>query len=170
MTSLVLLSVISYGFSNPEAPSKHPGNYNLFTIDRSRDPDIIMYDVNLDSRGNLNRSMPISVYWKRISKESQFEPLTRIQNKMGYGIKFQNISENKAEFQFVSSLDRLFELRKCSDNHYRVFTICDSHKVELKSLYIHFKDNSSWIPAITKIDLYGIDTASGGIITESIVP
>ncbi len=140
MTFLVLLSIFSFGFTN------------------------------LDSQGNLDRSMPIRIYWKRISKESQFESLTRIQNKMGYGIKFQNISENKADFQFVSSLDRIFELRKCSDNHYRVFTTCDSQHVEVKSLFIHFKDDSSWFPAITKIDLYGIDAASGGVITESIVP
>ncbi len=119
MIFLALISFSTSGFKNPDYPPKYPGNYNLFKIDRSRDPDIVMYDVNLDSQGNLNMSMPISVYWKKITEDGQFESLTGIQRNFGYGLKFQNISETMAEFQFVSSLDRTFELRK-SGNNYKV--------------------------------------------------
>ena len=167
---LAAITVFASGFTNPDQGDNPTRAYNLFKIDRSRDPDIVLYDVNVDSQGNLDTSMPISVYWKKITENGVFEPLTGIQKKFGYGIKFQNINNHSAEFKFVSSLDRIFELRKSGDDHYRVFTFSEGHKVEVKSLYIHFEDDTFWFPEISSIELVGIDVALGGLITESIIP
>jgi hypothetical protein len=168
--TLAVMIVISSGFTNPDHSGYYPGEYNLFRIDRSRDPDIVIYDVNLDSQGNLDSSMPISVYWKKYTQDGQVESLTGIQRKFGYGIKFQSIGEHMADFQFVSSIDRTFELRRTSDEHYRVYTISGGKKIEVKSLYIHFKDDSFWFPGISKIELYGIDTDRGSQVAETIIP
>ena len=170
--SLILgvITLLSTGFTNPETYSKFPGDYNLFKIDRSRDRDIVLYDVNLDSRGHLDTTMPISVYWEKSTQEGQFESLTGIQKKFGYGITFQRITENMAEFQIVSSMDRTFELRKSGDNTFRVYTSNEGMEVEVKSLYIYFEDDSFWFPAISKIELYGINTVKGGLVSEIITP
>ena len=167
---LAVMTVFAFGFINPDQAVNLTGDYTLFKIDRSRDQDIVVYDVKLDSQGDLDASMPISVYWKKFTKDGTFEPLTGIQKKFGYGIKFQNIYEHSAEFKFVSSLDRIFEIKKSGDDHYRVFTFSEGKKVEVRSLYIHFEDDSFWFPAISKIELVGIDTEKGSIITESIIP
>ena len=119
---LAVLIVFASGFTNPDHSEKLAGDYNLFKIDRSRGPDIVVYDVRLDTQGKLETSSPISVYWKKYSENGITEPLTRIQKKFGYGIEFQNISEHSADFTFVSSLDRIFKLRKSEDDQYRVFT------------------------------------------------
>jgi len=104
------------------------------------------------------------------SRDSIFEPLTGIQKKFGYGIKFQHISEHSADFKFVSSLDRIFELRKSGDNHYKVYTYSEGNKVEVKSLFIHFEDDSFWFPTISSIELAGLDTEKGSRVSESIIP
>lgn len=93
-----------------------------------------------------------------------------IQKKFSYGIKFQNIDDHSAAFKFLSSLDRMFELRKSGDHDYRVYTYAEGKKVEVKSLFIHFEDDSFWFPEISRIELVGIDVAQGGLITESIIP
>jgi len=166
----VMTTVFASGFTNPDHTENLAGDYNLFKIDRSRSPDIVIYDVKLDSQGKLDTSSPISVYWKKFTRDSIFEPLTGIQKKFGYGIKFQNISEYSADFKFVSSLDRIFELRKSCDDHCRVYTYSDGNKVELKSLFIHFKDDSFWFPEISRIELVGLDTEKGSMVSESIIP
>ncbi len=50
------------------------------------------------------------------------KPLTRIQKKYAYGLKFKNVSDEKADFEFVSFFDRSFLIRKTDDNVYKVFT------------------------------------------------
>jgi len=167
---LAVFTGLASGFTNPDHTENLAGDYNLFKIDRSRDANIVLYDVNVDSLGNLNTSMPISVYWKKFTDNGTFESLTGIQKKFGYGIKFQNINESSAAFKFVSSLDRIFELKKSGDDAYRVYTYAEGKKVEVKSLSIHFEDDSFWFPAISKIELVGLDTEKGKLITETIIP
>ena len=167
---LVVLIVFASGFTNPDHSENLAGDYNLFKIDRSRGPDIVVYDVRLDSQGKLDTSSPISVYWKKLSEDGITEPLTGIQKRFGYGIKFQNISEHSADFKFVSSLDRIFFLRNSGDDQYRVYTFSDDNKVEVKSLYIHFEDDSFWFPEISRIELVGLDTEKGSMVSESIIP
>jgi len=124
---LVVMAVLASGFTNPDEAKNLAGDYNLFKIDRSRDPDIVVYDVRLDSQGMLDTSSPISVYWKKFSEDSIFEPLTGIQKKFAYGIKFKNITDHSADFEFVSSLDRIFELRESGDDHYKVYTYSEGN-------------------------------------------
>ncbi len=167
---LLLISVFISGFIYTSKPGKIHGNYMLFKIDRSRDPDVVMYDVNLDDQDALNTEMPIRTYWKKNTQDGQFEFLTGIQKKLGYGLKFHDVTKNKADFQFVSNIDRTFELRRSNDDHYRVFTISQGITVEVKSLYIYFKDDSFWFPGISKIELHGIDTATRNVVIDIIIP
>ena len=49
ISALILIFLFLSGFSNPDNRETYPGDYNLFKIDRSRDADVVMYDVKLDS-------------------------------------------------------------------------------------------------------------------------
>ena len=167
---LALIAVFSFGFSKSDDSMSLPGSYTLFKIDRSKDPDVVMYDVNLDSKGRLNTANPISVYWKKNSSEGQLEPLTEIQRKLGYGLRFQYVNEDMAEFCFISNIDRTFELRRSGDNSFRVFTISQGIKVELQRMYVHFGNDSFWLPSISSIDIYGIEKETGSLVSENILP
>ena len=170
IATLVILTLILSGYTNPDRSGDYPGNYNLFKIDRSRDRDIVLYDVRLDSLGNLDSSGPISAYWKKFTENGRYEPLTMIQQKFGYGIRFHNISESVADFQLVSFQDQLFRLRKNKDNEYRVYLVSGGKNIELRSLYIQFEDDSFWFPEISRIEIKGMDLAEGGLVTEIIIP
>jgi len=168
--ALGMFIVLSSGFTNPENKEPYPGDYTLFHIERSRDADVVMYDVNLDSQGKLDSSNPISVYWKKISGHGQPEPITMIQKKFGYGIKFKSITETVADFQLISYPDRTFQLRGSGNNTYRVYTISGDKEIELSSLYIQFEDNSFWFPTISRIELKGVDATFGEYLTETVTP
>ena len=166
--TLLILGMVVSGFSGPDTAHNYPGDYNLFIIDRSRDVDVVMYDVNLDSAGNLDATYPISVYWKKHTENGRLTDITTIQKKFGYGIKIQNISENTVDFEIVSYKDHAFQLRKVPGGQYRVFTSSDTKEIEVTSLYIKFEDDSFWFPTISKIEVNGIDTEKGSYISETI--
>ena len=52
--ALGMFIVLSSGFTNPENKEPYPGDYTLFHIERSRDADVVMYDVNMNSQGKLD--------------------------------------------------------------------------------------------------------------------
>ncbi len=164
----ILFSLVSSAFIYPGGSFHTTGNYKLFKIDRSRDLDVIMYDVNLNRKGELDKFTPINIYWIKNTEKGNIEPLTGIQKKFGYGLKFISITDNMADFQFVSYFDRVFKLRKTDNNQFRVYTISNNKKVEVQRLYVQFEDNSFWFPTITSIELYGIDTDNGNPVFESI--
>ena len=169
ITFLIMILLVS-GFTNPDTGEDCSGDYNLFRIDRSRDADYIVYDVQLDPEGNLNSSMPVKVYWKKQGQESKSEPLTQIQQKFGYGIKLKDLSAEMAEFQLVSYKDQVFRLSKSSEGPYRVYTSSAGCEIEVSSLYIHFEDDSFWFPTVSGIDVWGVDTASGNPVMVNISP
>lgn len=165
---IIMTTLVSTAFIYPGEHYNTTENYKLFKIDRSRNSDVIVYDVNLNNKEELDKSTPINIYWVKNTKKGNTEPLTGIQKKFGYGLKFISISNNMADFQFVSYFDRVFKLRKTDNNQFKVFTISANKKVEVQRLYVQFEDNSSWIPSIINIELYGIDTDNGNPVSESI--
>ncbi len=164
---IFLFSFLSFAYSKfPE----NTGNKKLFKIIRSRDVDEIMYDINLTNTGTIDISNPVNIYWVKKTENGNTESLTRIQKKYAYGLKFSNVSEEKADFEFVSFLDRSFFIRKAPDHIYKVYTNLDNKKIELSSLFIEFEGNSFWFPKIIKVELRGVDITNGKPIIETIVP
>lgn len=145
-------------------------NQKLFHIERSRDADEIYYEANLGCDGNLIISNPIDIYWMKHSHGGSNEPLTRIQQRYSYGLKFLEVSAEVAVFQFVSLPERIFELRKNQHGIFRVFTIFAGSEVEVQSIFVQFAGGSFWIPVISGVELRGKETRSGKLIVEAINP
>ena len=96
---IFLFSFLSFAYSKfPE----EPGSNKLFKIIRSRDSDEVIYDINLTNTGNINTSNPINIYWIKKTRNGHTEPLTRIQKRYAYGLKFKNVFDEKSDFEFVS--------------------------------------------------------------------
>ena len=165
---IIMSTLVSTAFIYPGGSYDTTENNKLFKIDRSRDPDVIMYDVNLNSRGELDKSSPINIYWIKNTEKGIIEPLTGIQKKFGYGLKFLSITDDMADFQFVSYIERVFKLRKTANKKFKVFTVLNNNEVEVRRLYIQFEDKSFWFPSISKIEIYGIDANNGDPVHESI--
>ncbi len=167
---LVLVSFAFFGFKGSDSKLSVTGNYHLFNIDRSRGPDIVMYDVNLDNDGILDQKNPIRAYWIKRTENDQLKPLTLIQEKLGYGLDFNYVTDNVCHFEFVSSSVRTFELRKDQNNTYRVYTTSNQKNIEVNSIYVKFANESLWFPVVSEVELHGIDAESGKSVKETFYP
>jgi len=129
-----------------------------------------MYNVNLTESGKLNAKKPIIIYWIKNTKKGNIEPLTWIQNKYAYGLKYTSITEDFVTFQFVSYNKITFTLKKTSEQKYNVFTKFDDTLIKVNKLYIQIDGGTFWFPNIPEIKIIGTDVKTGKEFTHIIYP
>lgn len=107
--SLVVLLFVSILESSEEIKPKvypvPPTNENsLFYIQRSKNTNAIVYDLNRLPDGTPNPTNPINVYWIRYAVDSTMEELSYVQQKYAYGIVARpyNGQKNAYVLHFVS--------------------------------------------------------------------
>ena len=165
--SIVMLIL---GFTNPKIDITSNSITSLFKIERSKDSNQIFYDVNLDNAGVLDSKAPISVYWKRNTEGGTIKPLTWIQQKFAYGLRFLNVNDEYATFQFVSYDKLSFTLKKKKGNQYEVYTKYNSKLLKMDRIYIQLDGGTFWFPNITAVEIYAKDVATGEDVIEIINP
>jgi hypothetical protein len=94
------------------ADSGKTNDNSLFKIGRSKDANEIYYEVKTTPGGLLDIKEPIKIYWIKYTDNNAIEPLTLVQQKFAYGLKFLKVNSESAEFQFVSYSKRTLSLRK----------------------------------------------------------
>lgn len=157
---------------------QNEGAGHLLTINRSRDTDIINYELNIDENGNIDSENPIHIYWLRQTQQNQKEALTWIQNRYAYGIKLvenTNIVENPnsnvvLKFKFVSYNNAILEVRKHTNNSYKLYTVFNNQEMEVSNIYIQFNGGTFWVPIITEVKINGYKPYSNELISAVINP
>jgi len=156
--------------SSFDLKSNYEKNYNLFKIKRSKDINEIFYDVKLDSKSKLDNQNPINIYWLNYLEDGRKENLRWIQNNYSYGLEFQCISDNYADFKFVSFDKRLFKLKKNKDELYQVCTSINSKESILNFIFIQMDGGTFMIPKISRVELHVQDANTNEYFTEIIIP
>jgi hypothetical protein len=168
----LIISVFFLLVIKPSGFSQHEADDLLFTIGRSSDENIIYYAVNLDENGNLIQENPIQIYWIKHSEYEQTEPLTLLQKKMAYGLKFLKTDTIPIEFQFVSYKKKSLFLDKNPDEFYRVFTFAaeNGKMVQLNHIFIQIDGGSFLFPTIGYVALNVSNPHCNTEFAEIIIP
>jgi hypothetical protein len=165
--SIVLLTL---GFNVPKAEITTSSLSSLFKIERSKDNNQIMYDVNINELGLLDKINPINVYWVRNSEGGTIRPLSWVQKKFAYGLKFLDINDEYATFQFVSYDKMSFVLKKKKDNGFEVFTKHKGNLLKMNRIFIKLNGGTFWFPNITAVEVYAKNLNTGEDVIEIIKP
>ena len=152
-----------------DGKGKEENNNLLFKIERSRDANEVFYEVNTLADGTLDTENPIRIYWVKHTENGKTEPLTRIQEKFGYGLKLLQVTHETARFQFVS-FEQPMTLNKTANGKYKVFSTIDGQIAEVEQIYIQFLNNSFWYPKIGKVEMYATNPNSGKTLVQVINP
>jgi hypothetical protein len=57
----------------------------LFTIERSKNANVVHYDARLTADGELDPKEPVIAYWIRLAEDGRREELSWIEKKKAYG-------------------------------------------------------------------------------------
>ena len=142
----------------------------LFKIQRSKDKNQIFYDLKLNKNGLLDKDEPINIYWIRTDEPNKKDPLSWIQQRYAYGLRYLEKTEHQAKFQFVSYSKKELLLKKNKEGKFKVFTEYNGKWVELNRIFIQIDGGTFWFPKISRVELHSTDPLSKKEIIEIIHP
>lgn len=142
----------------------------LFKIQRSKDKNQIFYDLKITKEGLLDKEDPINIYWIRSNEPNKKDPLSWVQQRYAYGLKYIDKNENQAKFHFVSYAKRELVLKKNNEGKFKVFIEYNNKWIELNRIFIQIDGGTFWFPKISRIELHSKDPITKKEIIEIVHP
>ncbi len=136
----------------------------LFTIERSKNGNIVHYDARLVSDNEL-ASDPVEAYW--IMENGERQDLTWFERRYGYGI---TVGENSKDGGLEISLPnfaRKMVLTKV-DGKYKVVVTINGQRSILEKIYVKSSSGVLGVPKVEYAELYGRTLASGASTVERV--
>jgi len=158
--------------SNP-SPLKFPtpkGIKNqMFYLQRDPNTNTIIYELNVNAKGEVNKSEPILVYWLRYDDKGEKKDLNYIQRKFAYGIQTKEIGKDQFEIRFVSHKKiPMYLMYSKDDQKFHVYVTVNNKRIELSKIFVRIEGGSFWLPNVKYVELSGINTATDTPIVERI--
>ena len=170
------MSLMVFRASNFKTPETFPvpkGIKNmLFYVQRSINVNTIVYELNTNQLGEINKDEPIKFYWVNYSGASDIEPLNYIQKKYAYGLEVKLLDTEKLNycFNFVSYKKQILYLINTGDKHYKVYSNFNGKMIIVNRIYVHIEGGGFWTPKIKYIEVQAIDPQNNEMLNEKIVP
>jgi hypothetical protein len=145
----------------------------LFYIQRSKNTNAIVYELNALPDGTPDPARPVNIYWIKYTSDSTTEALNYIQQKYAYGLNMRpyNGQKNSYVLQFVSyGKKNLYLLPASHGKKYAAFTSINGKLAELSRVFIQLDGGTFWFPTIEYIELTGRDPVSRQTVTERFQP
>ena len=136
-------------------------NGRLFHIERSKNKNIVCYDVVVNSKGKLDSQNPVNVYW--INREESFgkqDKLSYIQQKSAYGYSIIEQNEKTANIVLNACKDKVVEIVK-TDDSYIAKTLINKQKCVLTKIYVKTLPTNSL--KVEYVELYGVDSKNKSV-------
>ena len=156
-TIIVVMIFISIALLIPvESLSKNRQTQHLFKIERSKNDNIVQYDVQIKEDGKLDPKEPVVAYWVRLAKEGQKENLKWVEKNFAYGFKAKyNAKTNTATMDMAAKINRKIKVYEVQ-GEYRAETTIDGQSAYLEKIFISSKGKGA-STKVTSIELFGID-------------
>lgn len=157
--------VFGLGQALPRFALAQPKRLPLFFIERSKNENVVHYDLLFDESGAPRRDQPVDVYWRMNAQDGRREELTPFERGKAYGYA---VRERKAPDNFTISL-AAFHARqiriRVQDGHARALLLIAGQGAVLDRLFIQTREGI--MPQVQWIDLYG-HTADGTPLYERV--
>ena len=166
---IILLFFTIVGFVSWPACADSPAKADhLFFIERSKNKNLVQYDIRLTEKSNLPDSTPVSVYW--ILENGRREELNSIERKYAYGISRQErIEKDKLRVILVALKSREILVEKIRGFFKAVVSINGKESI-LNKIYIKSEETAAGLPRVLYIELIGRATQTNLLLRERITP
>jgi hypothetical protein len=158
--------------SNP-SPLKFPtpkGIANqLFYLQRDPNLNTLIYELNVNEDGAIDRDEPVLAYWIRYGEGGTKQDLSFVQRKFAYGVQSKELSKDHFELRFVSHKKLpLYLQRSETDKKFKVYVTVNNKKLVLDRIFVRIEGGSFWLPNVRYVELRGLNTETNTVVTERI--
>jgi len=138
---------------------------NLFIIARSKNANIVRYDVHRKPDGQLNFVHPIDAYWLMRAEDGRREELSWMERELAYGFSVSRVSSTGYSLQLLAFKQR--EIRvEYSGGTYRALVLISGKLARLNRIFVS-SDEGGILPRVRYVELQGM-TESGTSVAERI--
>lgn len=161
----LLLAMPGWSYAQQGTDNTYPTPERMFYIERSKNRNIVCYDVSLTG-GKLNTGKPLSVYWiDREENPGERKELSSIQRYMAYGYKLVSADDDSAEVILTAHPARKLTIRRLGGKYVCLIEIAGSMAV-LQRLYVKAKESNSM--SVEYVELFGMDMETLRPVNERI--
>ena len=156
--------------SNP-SPLKFPtpkGFANqLFYLQRDPNLNTLIYELNIDKDGVLDKDEPVIGYWVRYGEGGKKQDMSYVQKKFAYGVNSKELGKDHFEIRFVSHKKLpLYLIRSETDKKFHIYVTINNKKIQLERVFVRIEGGSFWLPNVRYVELRGFNAESNAVITE----
>ena len=141
---------------------------HLFFIERSKNRNVVQYDIRLTENKDLSERRPIIAYW--ILEDGRREELNSIEREYAYGIVRQEKLNNE-KLRVILAAFRGWEIivERINNTFKPVISINGIESI-LQKIYIKSEETRAAVPRVLYVELFGRTKEKGLPIRERIVP
>jgi len=126
---------------------------HLFFIERSKNKNLVYYDICSTDNGNLSDSTALTVYW--ILENGQKEELNPIERTYAYGISTQEkLEKNKLSISIAALNKQKITIEKIYEK-YRALISIENRQIVIEKVYINSRDSLVGMPKVLYVDIVG---------------
>ncbi len=141
---------------------------HLFFIERSKNKNLVQYDIRLSENSKVLDLKPVSVYW--VLENGRREELNPMEREYAYGIvRQERLDENKYKV-ILAGLKRVEIIIERMNDSYRAVVSINGKESILEKIYIESEEKRTGLPKVLYIDLFGRTKGTGLPIKERIAP
>ena len=142
---------------------------HLFKIERSKNANIVQYDVQVTPDGKLYQEEPVIVYWIRFAEDGRKRELSYIQKKLSYGIRTKyDAGSNSAIVEIVAARSRAIKVYEV-EGVYRGETRINGQPAFLERIFVTSIKNGLFRKT-NFIELFGKNIKTGVDCYEKLSP
>jgi hypothetical protein len=142
----------------------------LFVIARSKNANVVHYDVRVREHGELDPDDPVVAYWLMLAEDGRREGLTWLERRLAYG--FGTTLEQGGDalrLRLRAFPRRELAVRRDRSGRFRAEVSIAAHPAVLERIFVA-SDEHGVTPSVRYFDLHGRRRDDGSRVTERILP
>jgi hypothetical protein len=147
------------------------GENLLFFLQRTKDANTVIYELNFKADGILDTDNPVKTSWIRYTENGRHKELNAIEEKFAYGVVSHSSGDDQYEIRLAAYKKMPLHLkRSAKDNKYHIFLRCEEKESLLTRVFVQVNGGSFWNPKVDYIDLTATDISTGREFVHRINP
>ena len=140
----------------------------LFRIERSKNANVVLYEAKTHEKGSLDTSEPIVASWLMLAAKGQREALTFFERRFAYGFESSPSPKGGFELKLQALKSRAIQVIEREGCAVALSSI-NGQEALLKRIYVR-ADDSTVVPSVQYVELFGVDAISGAARYEKLQP
>lgn len=143
----------------------------VFYIQRSGNPNTVVYAARFAREGRLNRRDPVEVFWRRYNTTGEKRDLSYAERTFAWGIRAAPLRDHDNAFlvSLVSYTQRPVVVRVNGEGEAEAILNMEGRTARLIYAYVK-TEGSGRVPSIVHVDIFGEDLETGEYLRERVTP